>query len=282
MLLITADPSSSAVGRWYTGGRAMGLINCASGFAQYRFAERAEILREAFRRTFRDPEFHKEYRKLTGDDATPLLRRAGRKNVGGAYETKCAEHGQDLALLVAGRMFAYLIGLKDPKFIAGYTSQEVDAALTQGELDARANNAISVLRRNPEWLDKKLMNFHSIVEVPKGERHPSLGHLPEIETFAKSKEKEGSSACFAVSARSALPLFFLRARPRTECRYSKPLFAESPKIPSSWSISTSSSPMTHHSGRSSRSPAAMRNGDGVLIALGNFQKGVDVDQAFGQ
>ena len=90
---------------------------------------------------------------------------------------------------VAGRMFAYLIGLKDPKFIAGYTSQEVDAALTQGELDARANNAISVLRRNPEWLDKKLMNFHSIVEVPKGERHPILGHLPEIETFARSERE---------------------------------------------------------------------------------------------
>ena len=35
--------------------------------------ERAEILREAFRKTFRDTEFHKEYKKLTGDDATPLL-----------------------------------------------------------------------------------------------------------------------------------------------------------------------------------------------------------------
>ena len=35
--------------------------------------ERAEILREAFRKTFRDPEFHKEYKKLTNDDATPLL-----------------------------------------------------------------------------------------------------------------------------------------------------------------------------------------------------------------
>ena len=90
---------------------------------------------------------------------------------------------------VAGRMFAYFLGLKDPKFIAGYTSRELDTALLQGELDARANNAISVLRRNPEWLDKKLMNFHSVVEVPKGESHPRLGHLPEIESFAKS-EKE--------------------------------------------------------------------------------------------
>src|SRR5262245_9145651 len=30
---------------------------------------------------------------------------------------------------IAGRMFAYFFGLKDPKFVAGYTAPEVDAAL---------------------------------------------------------------------------------------------------------------------------------------------------------
>lgn len=87
---------------------------------------------------------------------------------------------------IAGRLFAYFLGFKDPKFVAGYTSPEVDAALLRGELDARANNAASVLRRNPDWLDKGLMNFHAILEVPKGTRHPKLGHLPEVESFAKS------------------------------------------------------------------------------------------------
>jgi hypothetical protein len=87
-------------------------------------------------------------------------------------------------------MFAHILGLKDPKFIAGYSSQEVDVALTQGELDARANNVVSVLRRNPDWLDKKLMNFHSVVEVPKGGRDPRLKHLPEIETFARSEKEK--------------------------------------------------------------------------------------------
>jgi tripartite-type tricarboxylate transporter receptor subunit TctC len=88
---------------------------------------------------------------------------------------------------IAGRLFAYFFGLKDPKFIAGYTSPEVDAALVRGELDARANNAASVLRRNPEWLDKGVMNFHAILEVPKGAKHPKLGHLPEVESFAKTE-----------------------------------------------------------------------------------------------
>jgi tripartite-type tricarboxylate transporter receptor subunit TctC len=92
---------------------------------------------------------------------------------------------------IAGRLFAYFFGLKDPKFIAGYTSPEVDAALLRGELDARANNAASVLRRNPEWFEKGVMDFHSIMEIPKGAKHQKLGHLPEIESFAKTdKEKK--------------------------------------------------------------------------------------------
>jgi hypothetical protein len=60
----------------------------------------------------------------------------------------------------------------------------------RGELDARANNATSVLRRNPDWLSKGMMNFHAIMETPKGEKHPQLGHLPEIETFAKNEREK--------------------------------------------------------------------------------------------
>lgn len=90
---------------------------------------------------------------------------------------------------IAGRLFAYFIGLKEPKFIAGYTAQEVDAAILRGELDGRSNAATSVLRRNSDWLDKGIMDFHSVMEIPKGAKHPRFGHLPEIESFSKS-EKE--------------------------------------------------------------------------------------------
>jgi tripartite-type tricarboxylate transporter receptor subunit TctC len=91
---------------------------------------------------------------------------------------------------VAGRLFAYFLDLKDPKFIVGYTAPEVDVALVNGELDARANAAVSVLRRNPEWLDKGVMNFHAIMEIPKGDKHPRLGHLPEVESFAKTEREK--------------------------------------------------------------------------------------------
>jgi tripartite-type tricarboxylate transporter receptor subunit TctC len=90
---------------------------------------------------------------------------------------------------IAGRFFGYFIGLREPKFIAGYTAQEVDAAILRGELDGRANAATSVLRRNSEWLDKGIMDFHAVMEIPRGAKHPRFGHLPEIESFSKSDKE---------------------------------------------------------------------------------------------
>ncbi len=87
---------------------------------------------------------------------------------------------------LAGRFFAYLMGLKDPKFSTGYTGPELDVALLRGEIDARSNLVTSVLMRNSDWVDKGLMNFHAIVEIPKGEKHPRFAKVPELETFAKS------------------------------------------------------------------------------------------------
>jgi tripartite-type tricarboxylate transporter receptor subunit TctC len=90
---------------------------------------------------------------------------------------------------IASRFFAYFLGLKEPKFIPGYGAPELDTALLRGEVDGRANTATSVWLRNPDWVEKGLMDFHSILEAPKGLKHARFGHLPEIESFAKS-EKE--------------------------------------------------------------------------------------------
>jgi tripartite-type tricarboxylate transporter receptor subunit TctC len=35
--------------------------------------DRVEILQEAARKTFKDSDFHREYRKVVGDDASPML-----------------------------------------------------------------------------------------------------------------------------------------------------------------------------------------------------------------
>jgi tripartite-type tricarboxylate transporter receptor subunit TctC len=86
-----------------------------------------------------------------------------------------------------GRLFAYLLGLKEPRFVAAYGGAEIDPALLRGEIDARATGADTVTQRNREWLDKgNIVDFHAIMEVPRGEKHPDFPKVPELDTFAKT------------------------------------------------------------------------------------------------
>ena len=88
-----------------------------------------------------------------------------------------------------GRLFAYLLSFKDPKFVVGYSSPELDVALLNGELDGMPGVASSVVKQNPEFLEKGLVDFHAILEIPRGDKHPRFAQLPELESFVKS-EKE--------------------------------------------------------------------------------------------
>ena len=90
-------------------------------------------------------------------------------------------------IYISGRMFAYLIGLKQPRFVTGYTSPELDVAIEQGEIDTRSTVADALLHEKPQWVDKGLMDFHGIIEIPKGRKHnhPRFTKLPDIESFAR-------------------------------------------------------------------------------------------------
>jgi tripartite-type tricarboxylate transporter receptor subunit TctC len=92
-------------------------------------------------------------------------------------------------IYIVGRLFAWLMGVKDPTFVTGYSGAEMDVALMQGELDGRATTADWLVHRNREWIEKRLVDFHAIFEIPKGDKHPQFSYLPEVETFAKSEKK---------------------------------------------------------------------------------------------
>jgi tripartite-type tricarboxylate transporter receptor subunit TctC len=93
---------------------------------------------------------------------------------------------------ISARLFAYFLDINAPKFVTGYSSLEADVALINGEIDSRANNTTSVLRRNREWVEKGIMDFHAILAVPKAEKHPHprFAQLPEIESFAKTEKEK--------------------------------------------------------------------------------------------
>jgi tripartite-type tricarboxylate transporter receptor subunit TctC len=89
-----------------------------------------------------------------------------------------------------GRLFGYFLGLKEPRFVTGYTGPEIDLALIGGEIDARAGTGETIILRSPEWLEKGLVDIHAGIEIPKGNKHPQYSQVPELESFAVStKEK---------------------------------------------------------------------------------------------
>jgi len=119
-------------------------------------------------------------RKDAGLSSIEKLRSASGIRIGG--------QSVGFSTYIEGRLFAYILGLKEPRFVTGYGGAELDPALIRGEIDARATSADTVLQRNPEWLEKKLVDFHAMIEVPKGEKHSHFAHVPELESFAKSEK----------------------------------------------------------------------------------------------
>jgi tripartite-type tricarboxylate transporter receptor subunit TctC len=85
-----------------------------------------------------------------------------------------------------GRMFAYLMGLNEPKFVVGYTGGELDVALRAGEIDARTNHWETPIRQ--KLFDENLLDVHALTEIPKGTKpHSIYSSVPDLETFARSE-----------------------------------------------------------------------------------------------
>lgn len=120
-------------------------------------------------------------RKESGLDSLEKLRAASSLRIG----AQAVGH----PIFVSGRMFAYLLGLKDPKMVVGYGGLELDVALANREVDARANGADTVLQRNRADFEKGLLHVHAIITIPQGKFDPRLPKVPELETFAKNERE---------------------------------------------------------------------------------------------
>ena len=117
-------------------------------------------------------------------------------------------------IYVVGRLFAYILGLKDPKFVTGYSGPEIDLALQRGEVDARPNLAETLVRRTPEFVEKGLMDFHSILEAPLGKKHARFSHLPELGSFTRSERIRGALEMFRTSRTTGGPYILPPGTPK--------------------------------------------------------------------
>src|SRR5262245_6716859 len=95
------------------------------------------------------------------------------------------------SLYTMARLFAYMLDMKEPRWVTGYTPREIDFALEKDEIDARVSILDSLLTRNAHWLDKDLVHVHATMDIPKGFKHPDvrLAKLPEIEGFARTNQE---------------------------------------------------------------------------------------------
>ena len=119
-------------------------------------------------------------RKEAGFDTLDKLRAASAIRVGG--------QSVGFSTYNEARLFSYIIGLREPRFVTGFDGPELDPALLRGEIDARSTGPDTLLSRNKEWLDKGVIHIHAIMETPKGEKHPHplFKKLPTLDELAKS------------------------------------------------------------------------------------------------
>jgi tripartite-type tricarboxylate transporter receptor subunit TctC len=90
---------------------------------------------------------------------------------------------------ILSRLTAYFLDMKEPKIIPGYENEDLDVAFARGEVDAQVASTGTVIEQ--DLVNKKLADFHSAVEIPKGRKDARFTHLnlPDIETFAKTDKE---------------------------------------------------------------------------------------------
>jgi tripartite-type tricarboxylate transporter receptor subunit TctC len=122
------------------------------------------------------------------------------------------EIGHDV--YITARLFAYLLALKEPRFVTGYGGPEIDIALARGELDGRANALETLLQRNVEEMKKKLLDLHAVVDIPKGVRPDGYAQLPEAESFTKSDLERKVLAMYRAFRQVGTPYVFAPGTPK--------------------------------------------------------------------
>jgi len=144
--------------------------------------------------------------KAFGADSIEKLRASSGIRIGA--------HAVGHDIYVTARLFVYLLGLKEPRFVTGYSDPEINLALMRGEVDARAQTTESVEQLRPDWIHKRLVDFHAVIEVPKGSKHPNFTHLPDIENFVRSERERKLMAMFRILRLVGSPYIFAPGTPK--------------------------------------------------------------------
>ena len=112
------------------------------------------------------------------------------------------------------RLFAYIIGLKEPKFVTGYAGPEIDQALIRGEVDARSSSADTVMQRNRDGSKRDWWIFMRSWKFPKATSILSSAIFPSLRASPGRIASVNWSFWGALSGLPAPPSFFRLEHPR--------------------------------------------------------------------
>jgi len=124
----------------------------------------------------------------------------------------------------SARIIAYILGLKNQKYVTGYSGREMDLAVLRGEIDGRTNNATTLLRRNPEWVERGMINVHVTITVPKGKFHPRFKDVPTVDSFAKTEMDHKLLSMFRALMYPRWPFFLAPGAPKESVSVLKEAF----------------------------------------------------------
>lgn len=95
---------------------------------------------------------------------------------------------------VRGRLLAWLLSLKEPQFVTGYSAPEMEVAFRQGEIDAQVEDP------DDEEIKKEFAHFHIVFNTPNPYKHPHprFRSLPHVNEFAKTEKEQKLLALFQV------------------------------------------------------------------------------------
>lgn len=145
------------------------------------------------------------------------------------------------------RMFAWLLRLKEPRFVPGYSGPELDQAVLSGEVDARVNITDTVLQRNRDWVENNLADFHSVFEIPRGYRaeHAIFNDLPSLESFTKTKKDKAVLGMLRTFRLVGSPYLLGPGVPKEQIEILRSAFSKvfsDPKLPAIWEKLTGEPP----------------------------------------
>ena len=155
-------------------------------------------------------------RKEAGIDSLDKLRSASVVKVG----AQTVGH----PVYYSARIVAYILGLKNQKYITGYSGPEMDLALLRGEIDARSGGSATLLRRNRDWIERDMIDFHVTIPVPKGRFDPLFKDVISVDSFAKTDLDRKLLEMFRALQYPRWPFFFAPGAPKESVSILKEAF----------------------------------------------------------